>query len=72
MEYQISYFDSIGDDWAEYEPHDLFDKLDDLPSDEVRESLAMSLAAISETQLSDEQKEKVRSLLPPEFKRWMD
>ena len=72
MEYQVSYFESIGDDWAEYEPHDLFDKLDDLPSDEIRESLAISLAAISDTQLSDEQKEKLRGLLPPVFRRMMD
>ena len=72
MENQLAYFESIGDDWAEYEPHDLFDKLDDLPSDEVRESLAISLAAISDTQLSDEQKEKLKSLLPPVFQRMLD
>lgn len=72
LENQLTYFDSIGDEWAEYEPHDLLDKLDDLPSDEIRESLAVTLAATSDSQLSDEQKEKLRSLLPPVFKHWLD
>ncbi len=72
MEYQKSYFGRLAGWWAEYEPHDLFDKLDELPSDEIKTTLATSLAAISAEQLTDEQKEVLRGLLSPVFQQMLD
>ena len=72
MEYQVSYFYGIGSRWAEYEPHDLFDKLDELPSDDIKRNLSVSLAAISASQLTKEQKEVLRKLLPPVFQQMLD
>ena len=72
MEYQVSYFYGIGGQWAEYEPHDLFDKLDELPSDEIKRNLSVSLAAISASQLTKEQKEVLRKILPRTFQQMLD
>lgn len=72
MEYQKSYFGRLAGWWAEYEPHDLFEKLDELPSDDIKKTLATSLAAISAEQLTDEQKEVLRGILDPVFQQMLD
>ena len=72
LEYQDEYFRRIGPIWAETEPHDLFDRLDDLPSDEIRSSLATSLAAMNAAVLSDAQKNKLKTIISSVFHQMLE
>lgn len=72
MEYQKSYFGRLAGWWAEYEPHDLFEKLNELPSDDIKRMLGRSLASISARQLTDEQKEVLRGILSPLAQQMLD
>lgn len=72
MEYQTEYFLRIGSVWAETEPHDLFNKLEDLPSEDIRKSLATDLAATSAAVLTVEQREKLKTIVSPVFRQLLD
>ena len=65
-DFQRRYFSSLGTEWAYTEPDDLFQKLEALPTDQIRENLASQLAMMSDlVQLTTEQKEKLKEYVPP-------
>ena len=65
-EYQISFFEHLAPRWAQIAPRDLFNRLDEMPSDKVRELCAAAILYHDRIVpfLSADDREELRELAP--------
>ncbi len=71
---KLEYFRSIRLEWAWHEPQDLFEQLDNLPSEEVRQALAVTLTMANDFHqtLTLDQRRKLKSILPEMYWQVLD